>query len=451
MSWPLPGHTFIRDFCKLCFAAPLRRLLILMASAPLRRSARPRTPRKGLFVAGQREGDFHAGIPSGLLTTGQVQEVMTATTAAITTRHDGRTAPAPSCLLKLRQQWQRRIVLCCVVAYFLFCAAGSGRALNVATSSLLAARSLQPPISVSTVGLLSSAYAVAYALSKPASQLLAQRAASLRTLLAVYLLGSAAAGVAAGLCTSTLGLGVAVALNGLFGGGAWPVVSHLLIAWFPPESRGTYWSLVSSAGNVGSTLGAPLQMAAVAMHYRMYNSGAAEGSAGASAGLSDDDSWRGGFVLPNLTVAVVGVAVLCFVKGSPEDVPALKGGRGSGGSGGSGGRREEGKGRYVGGNDAMETSKRTTRTARAKTGAKAGIGRKEEGRETQHVESSLPLAALMYAVSAFFVYVLRQGVGKWAVLFLSDAKGFTADEATSFIVCMELGGVVGTMITGPVR
>ena len=127
---------------------------------------------------------------------------MTAATNEATTttrRHDGRPAAPASGLLKLRQQQQRRIALCCAVAYFLFCAAGSGRALNVATSSLLAARSLQPPISVSTVGLLSSAYAAAYALSKPASQLLAQRAASLRTLLAVYLLGSAAAGVAAGL------------------------------------------------------------------------------------------------------------------------------------------------------------------------------------------------------------------------------------------------------------
>ena len=183
----------------------------------------------------------------------------------------------------------------------------------------------------------------------------------------------------------------------------WPALARIFMAWFEPNERGRWYSLLSTNQNAGSAI-VPLLIAP-------------------ATELSG--SWRvGGFLAP----AFAGLAIAALVVTVLSDEPP--------------------------------TSTAPAQRRRPSTHGRRGQAPPEPEPEPELEPEAVPLSELLAAevfsnpavyllgLCYMCVSILRSGLGDWAVQFLQDRWGMDDNGASSCIVMMELGGFAGSLGAG---
>ncbi len=237
-------------------------------------------------------------------------------------------------------------------------------------------------------GLVLSVSTIVYAFSKFLSGVVGDRA-NPRYLLGLGLLFSALVNLCFGLGAS-LGFFVAFwALNNLFQGSGVPPCVRLLTYWFSPKEIGRAWGLWNASHQIGG---------AIILLWGGY--------------LVSHYGWRSAFWAPALVCIVGAVAVMLRLTDSPESE----------------------------GLPPVEVYK--------------GEAKKED------VAAAIPFRAIfrthilgngwvwVVSVANFFVYVIRIGILSWAPKYLTEAKGFTLQDASFAGAAFEFAGIFGAIAAG---
>ena len=178
-----------------------------------------------------------------------------------------------------------------------------------------------------------------------------------------------------------------------------PACAKLLTQWYPSSTRGTAWSIWTASNNVGG-FAAP------------WIAGTAAGALG----------WRYGMWIPAACALTIASIIVFTITDKPTD-------KGFQPVEGPGSKEDEAK--------AKESGK--------KSEAKAGPSIKEI-----LFKDVLPNPYVwLFALSYFFVYLVRQGASTWFVHYLMNVKGLESLGAASGQVSgLELGGFCGALSAG---
>ena len=201
---------------------------------------------------------------------------------------------------QMETAWRRQIIATAFVAEALACL--NRRNLSMAGTLWASANSsthegLPQDVQLDDeqIGELATAAALAYAVSKPLQSLLSDSISSRRQL-SVSLVGTGVCNIALGLSSSPASLLPVMVLNGLMQGGVFPAIARLILVWYPEAVRGSYWSMVSIASNVGYG-GLPVLV---------------------TMAMQRAASWRLAFVLPGVGAVLCGLLVPSLLRDSPQ-------------------------------------------------------------------------------------------------------------------------------------
>lgn len=258
--------------------------------------------------------------------------------------------------------------------------------LNYVTPVMMQDKALA--LTYTQIGGLTSILPVCYGASKFASGVLGART-SPTVLLAGGLIATALVNVAFGFGHAYLWFCVCWGANGLLQGLGAPACARFLTAWFAGKERGTFWGFWTASNNVGGFL-APLLAGTAARHY----------------------GWRWGMYAPGIVGIAVGLLILLIMKDSPESV----------------------------GYPPIEPKK--THAAGAKD--------KPSIMESLTQECLKNPFTWLFAISYFFVYIVRTGVTAWFIHFLIKGKGLDAAAAAVRVSGLELGGLAGSLSAGAI-
>ena len=119
------------------------------------------------------------------------------------------------------------------------------------------------------LGTISSSFSASYAVSKFMSAVLSDHS-NPRYLLTIGLCLSGLTTLVFPLSSSILYCSVVLFIQGVVQGFGWPAIAKMLKAWFPPESIGTWWSILSCSGSVAAAI-SPLLIAHFIKITEWYN------------------------------------------------------------------------------------------------------------------------------------------------------------------------------------
>jgi len=182
-------------------------------------------------------------------------------------------------------------------------------------------------------------------------------------------------------------------LNGWFQGFGWPGCARLLTHWYSHSERGRWWSFWNTSHNIGGAL-IPLVIGFCAEWY----------------------GWRSAMILTGVICIGVGGFLLNRLRDTPQSLglPPIERFR----------------------NDYPDNK-----------------SRHEEERELsvreilmEHVIKN-PFIWIL-AFSYFFVYIIRQAVNDWTVLYLVEAKNYTQLGSGGIVMWFEVGGFFGSLAAG---
>ena len=263
--------------------------------------------------------------------------------------------------------------------------------LNVMKKPILDSGSLD----ASQLGVIGSALLFAYAVGKFVNGFIADYC-NIKRFMATGLIVSAAAnalmgllGLAHSIVPSAVIFAAFAVMWGLNGWaqsmGAPPAIISLS-RWYPLKERGTYYGFFSASHNLGE-----------------FFSFLFVGSIVTFAG------WQAGFFGSALAGAIGVVIVLCWLHDTPESkgLPSVE----------------------------------------ALAHEKPVPGAEKSVKEIQKQVLRTPAVWVLAAASAF-MYISRYAINGWGVLFLQEAKGFSAVEAISVVSINALLGILGTVLSG---
>jgi len=263
--------------------------------------------------------------------------------------------------------------------------------LNVMKKPILDSGSLD----ASQLGVIGSALLFAYAVGKFVNGFIADYC-NIKRFMATGLIVSAAANALMGLLglahsvvpTAVIFAAFAVmwGLNGWAQSMGAPPAIISLSRWYPLRERGTYYGFFSASHNLGE-----------------FFSFLFVGSIVTFAG------WQAGFFGSALAGAIGVVIVLCWLHDTPESkgLPSVE----------------------------------------ALAHEKPVPGAEKSVKEIQKQVLRTPAVWVLAAASAF-MYISRYAINGWGVLFLQEAKGFSAVEAISVVSINALLGILGTVLSG---
>ena len=263
--------------------------------------------------------------------------------------------------------------------------------LNVMKKPILDSGSLD----ASQLGVIGSALLFAYAVGKFVNGFIADYC-NIKRFMATGLIVSAAANALMGLLglahsvvpTAVIFAAFAVmwGLNGWAQSMGAPPAIISLSRWYPLKERGTYYGFFSASHNLGE-----------------FFSFLFVGSIVTFAG------WQAGFFGSALAGAIGVVIVLCWLHDTPESkgLPSVE----------------------------------------ALAHEKPVPGAEKSVKEIQKQVLRTPAVWVLAAASAF-MYISRYAINGWGVLFLQEAKGFSAVEAISVVSINALLGILGTVLSG---
>lgn len=244
----------------------------------------------------------------------------------------------------------------------------------------------------SEVGLIASALAATYGVSKFVMGNLADRS-NARTFLAAGLIGSGLVNLAFGSLVPLWPLIAAWAVNGWFQGMGWGPCARTMTHWFSDRERGTYMGIWNTAHNLGGALAGPLATMSLALF-----------STAASI-----------FFVPGAIAVMLGVTLLAVLVDTPQSVglPPIEA--------------------YRNDYPPCEVEDRE---------------REMSAREIllDHVLNQRTLWIL--ALANLGVYVVRFGVINWAPTYLPEVKHYVASSSRWQSLIFELGGIPGMLASG---
>lgn len=243
----------------------------------------------------------------------------------------------------------------------------------------------------SDMGILASIMAITYGLSKFVSGIISDRS-NPRFFMAFGLILTGIANICFGFSSSILFFAIFWGLNGWFQGWGWPPCARLLTHWYSQKERGTWWGIWNSSHSVGGGL-IPILAAFCAAFF----------------------GWRYAMYAPGVLCILAGFYLINRLRDTPQSLglPPIEVFR-------------------------KDYSSVQNQPAERELSAKEIL--------FQYVLANKYIWIL--ACSYFFVYVIRQGVNDWGMLYLYEKKGYSTIFASSCIFSFELGGIFGSFVAG---
>lgn len=233
------------------------------------------------------------------------------------------------------------------------------------------------------IGFIVSSHALAYGVSKFFSAILSDYVSAK----GMFSLGLGLSGFCCLLFPLTKSVPLCTAIwfvEGIVQGLGWAPCAKLLRTWYPPSQMGTWWSILSGAGNVA---------AGVSPIFFTY--------------LSSVGSWRVSYYLVGSATSCLGLLVLITVKNSPNEVGIH------------------------------------TRFDSAKPDSEKKKNSPSSWYDVFFLKD-LWVASAVYAI----LYLLKNGVADWTQLyFIQHAKKPVTMAATCMSV-LQIGGLVGNLVAG---
>ena len=251
-------------------------------------------------------------------------------------------------------------------------------------------------LSKSQLGAMASFMSLSYTLSKPIVGV-ASDFVSNRKMFAFGLALTGAAQFGFGNGQSFGFFCLCQSLNGLFQGAGWPSAAKLLVVWFPVSVRATYWSIICAGTNLGGAV-APLFLVLL--------------------------PWRTGFALLGLFTILASRFVFLGIRDKEgvahSPAPGIK---------------------------LSVLPSLDTAVDESEMGEKNG----NAVSPLHYVRAALGnRMVLLSSLAAFCLYFVMQSVANWTLLFLVEEKNFTMLAATSSFLWYDVGGVVGSLLSGPI-
>lgn len=256
-------------------------------------------------------------------------------------------------------------------------------------------------LSLESVGYVSSAFPLAYGMSRLFTGVLVD-AASPRLALGLGLFLAGLANAAMGNVTSVSALALLWGLNGLVQGLGAGASAKMLTSWFSRKERGFWWALWSTSANVGGFV-APL----------------------VCGWLATNHGFRAGMLVPGVFAVSFALLVTPLLRNSPAEAGLV----------------------------APWAAEAKMEEAAAKAAAPSG-STEDEAKPTWReafVEGVVKNKTIwILAVAYFFVYLVRSGMKSWLHFWLLEAKLCSVAEAAYRVSGMEIGGIFGTFSAGVV-
>lgn len=241
------------------------------------------------------------------------------------------------------------------------------------------------------LGFLGTVLAITYGVSKFTSGILADRS-NPRYFMSFGLILTGILNIFFGMSSSLLFFALFWGLNGWFQGWGWPGCARLLTHWYSQKERGTWWGVWNTSHNIGGAV-IPLVAAYCAAHW----------------------GWRTAMYVPGVLCLVLGFFLINRLRDTPQSL----------------------------GLPVIEKFKNDYSTN------DHHIDEKELSAKQILVQYVLGNKYIwLLAISYFFVYVVRQAVNDWSVLFLVKEKAYTPMTAATCVCSFEIGGFFGSLIAG---
>jgi len=243
----------------------------------------------------------------------------------------------------------------------------------------------------SSLGIMLSVMAFSYGLSKFVSGLMGDKS-NARYFMAIGLVLTGVINIIFGLSSTLWVFALLWGLNGWFQGWGVPPSAKTMMHWFSKSERGTWWSVWSTAHNIGAMC-IPLIAAWAASHY----------------------GWRYGLYIPGVIAIVAGFILIFSMRDTPQSL----------------------------GLPSIEEYKKEF-----EKGGKKGNGNKELSYREILFHYIFPNKFIwMLAFAYAFVYIIRAGVSDWVPKFLVE-KGYSFSVAVTATSFFEIAGILGMLLTG---
>lgn len=246
-------------------------------------------------------------------------------------------------------------------------------------------------ISISDVGILSTAFYLVYGISRFASGIMSD-ASNPRFFMGVGLIITGFINLFFGMSSSLWLFAFFWILNAFFQGWGWPPCSKSLTSWYSRNERGLWWSICNTSHNVGGAI-IPLLAGGLAVHY----------------------GWRYGMYIPGVIAIVIGLFVCLRLRDKPSTM----------------GLPTVGHWR----NDQLELQQEAS-SRKLKLWPIL----------VQYIFTNKYVWLL--AVSYILVYIVRIGLNDWTNLYLVEEYGYDLIKANSALSFLEIGGFIGTLVAG---
>jgi MFS transporter, OPA family, sugar phosphate sensor protein UhpC len=243
------------------------------------------------------------------------------------------------------------------------------------------------------IGWIGTVFAISYGVSKFTCGVLSDRS-NPRYFMGIGLLMTGVLNFFFGMSSSLLFFMVFWGLNGWFQGTGWPPCARLLTHWYSQKERGTWWGLWNTSHNIGGAV-IPLLATYCAMHF---------------------GGWRYGLFVPGFIGIIIGIILLNRLRDTPQSLglPPV----------------EKFRNDYHGGTEK---------------------GEEERELSTKEILFEYVLNnkyIWVLAISYFFVYIVRQAMNDWTMLFFTEHKGYTGMQAGGCVCWFEVGGFFGSFLAG---
>lgn len=244
----------------------------------------------------------------------------------------------------------------------------------------------------SDLGILGSVMAISYGLSKFASGIIGDRS-NPRYFMSVGLILTGISNIFFGCSSSLLLFAIFWGMNGWFQGFGWPGCARLLTHWYSQSERGRWWSFWNTSHNIGGAI-IPIIVGVAAQYY----------------------GWRAGLFVPGVLCIVAGFFLMNRLRDTPQSL----------------------------GLPTIERFRQDYPNKKAKEEDEHELSVREILFE--HVLTN-PFIWILSA-SYFFVYIIRQAVNDWTVLYLVEAKNYSQLGAGGIVTWFEVGGFFGSLVAG---
>lgn len=242
----------------------------------------------------------------------------------------------------------------------------------------------------SQLGILGSVLSIAYGMSKFISGVLADKS-NPRYFMALGLFLTGLCNIFFGLSSSLWLFIIFWGANGLFQGFGWPACTRSLTHWYSHSERGSWWSSVSVAHNIGAFI-TPWVVGLCLQYF----------------------GWRAGMYVPGIVCIAGAFFLINRLRDTPQSLglPPIE----------------------VFRNDFQGSTKKN----------------QEEELSTREILKDVLTNKYIWllACAYFFLYVLRMGISDWTGLFLYEMKGYGALGSSGTSSLFEAGGFFGCLTAG---